>query len=81
MFILILLPLPLRRMSLTRNLLEAVIAVIAGNAIYFLALWPYLPEHARHQIYRLDLGLLIDFWLCAACFGAIKLVSGFTRRQ
>ncbi len=68
------------RLSLTRNLLEAVIAVIAGNALYFLVLWPHLPEHARHRIYRLDIGLLVDFWICAACFGVVKLVSGLKRR-
>jgi hypothetical protein len=70
----------MRKLSVTRNLLEAVIAVIAGNAVYFLLLWPHLPEHARHQVYRLDIGLLIDFWVCAACFGVIKLISGFKKR-
>ncbi len=69
------------RESLARNLVEAVIAVIVGNAIYFLVLWPYLPESGRHQVYRLDLGLLVDFWVCAACFGVIKVISGFKKRQ
>ncbi len=67
--------------SLSRNLIEAVIAVIAGNALYFLVLWPHLPQHARHQVYRLDLGLLVDFWLCAACFGVIKLILLFKKRR
>ena len=57
-----------------RNFLQALIAVVVGNAIYFLALWPYLPENARHSVYRIDLGLAIDFWLCAACFGLIRLL-------
>ncbi len=70
----------MERKSLTRNLLEALIAVVAGNAIYFLILWPHLPENARHQVYRLDIGLLVDFWVCAACFGVIKLISSFKRR-
>ena len=61
-------------MSLTRNLWQAVIAVVAGNAIYFLVLWPYLPPTARHDVYRLDIGLLFDFWVCAACFGVVKLI-------
>lgn len=69
------------RLSLTRNLLEAIIAVVVGNAIYFLVLWPYLPERARHQVYRIDLGLAIDFWVCVACFGAVKLISGFKKRR
>jgi hypothetical protein len=62
------------KVSLTRNLVQAVIAVLGGNAIYFLALWPYLPPNARHDVYRLDVGLLVDFWICAACFGLLKLV-------
>ena len=68
-------------MSLTRNLLEAAIGVIAGNAIYFLVLWPHLPAHARHEVYRLDLGLVVDFWLCAACFGLIKLIGRLNKRN
>ena len=69
------------RLSLTRNLLEAAVAVIAGNAIYFLVLWPHLPERARHGVYRLDLGLLVDFWVCAVCFGIITVIFSFKRRQ
>jgi len=68
-------------MSLTRNLLAALAAVIAGNAIYFLVLWPLLPAQARHEVYRLDLGLLVDFWLCLACFGVIKLISSFKKSR
>jgi hypothetical protein len=69
------------RMSLTRNLAQAIIAVIAGNAIYFLLLWPRLPANARHEVYRIDVGLLIDFWLCAACFGLVKLIWNFKKRD
>ena len=69
------------RKTLTRNLVEAVLAVIAGNAVYFLVLWPHLPEHARHQVYRLDLGLLVDFWVCAACFGVVKLLWKIKKRE
>jgi len=63
------------KMSLTRNLLAAIVAVVAGNAIYFLVLWPHLPATARHQVYRLDMGLLVDFWVCLACFGVVKLIA------
>lgn len=68
-----------RRISVTRNLIEAVIAVLAGNAIYFLVLWPHLPDRARHAVYRIDLGLLVDFWLCAVCFGLVKLIRKITK--
>ncbi len=67
--------------SLARNVVEAAIAVVVGNAIYFLALWPYLPERARHEVYRLDAGLLLDFWVCAACFGVVKLISALKKRS
>lgn len=70
---------PPRRISISHNLIEALIAVIVGNALYFLVLWPYLPQNARHKVYRIDLGLGIDFWLCAACFGLVKLIWRFKK--
>jgi len=66
---------------LTRNLLPAVIAVIAGNAIYFLVLWRYLPAAARHEVYRFDAGLLVDFWVCLLCFGLLKSIWRFKMRH
>jgi hypothetical protein len=61
--------------SFSRNFLISLAAVVLGNAIYFL-LMPYLPPSAQHRSYRLlpDLGLLIDFWLCVAIYGVIRLV-------
>ena len=64
-----------------RNFVQALIAVAAGNAIYFLALWPYLPPNARHSVYRIDLGLAVDFWICAACFGLIHLLWKKKKRR
>lgn len=69
------------RNSVTRNVWQAVIAVIGGNAIYFLLLWPHLPANARHDVYRIDLGLLIDFWICATCFGLVKLIWKFKKQR
>ncbi|HWR16124.1 MAG TPA: hypothetical protein VN577_14955 [Terriglobales bacterium] len=43
-------------------------AVLLGNLIYFALLMPILPPVARHGIYRIDLGLLIDFAICAALY-------------
>lgn len=57
-----------------RNFLQALIAVVAGNAVYFLVLWPYLPQRVRHGIGRFDLGLLVDFWVCTLIFAAVKLL-------
>lgn len=49
------------------------IAIVAGNAIYF-ALDRYLPPRARHQPYQLDWGLAVDFWFCVVCYGVIRLI-------
>jgi hypothetical protein len=60
------------------NLLQSFIAVVAGNAVYFL-LMPHLPLAARHVPMRLDLGVLIDFWLCLVFLGAIKTLARVKR--
>lgn len=57
------------------NFVQALAAVLAGNAAYFLLL-PHLPPQARHVPQRLDLGMLVDFWFCLVIFGAIKTVAG-----
>jgi hypothetical protein len=54
--------------------LKALIAVVVGNAIYFLLLMPVLPPAGRHGIARLDLGLFIDFCVCVLVFGVIDLI-------
>jgi hypothetical protein len=56
------------------NFLKSLIAVVVGNAIYFLLLMRLLPPAGRHGIARLDWGLLIDFWVCVAVFGVIELI-------
>ena len=53
------------------NFVHALIAVLAGNAIYFLIM-PYLPAPARHTAPHLDLGLVVDFWICLVILGVIK---------
>lgn len=57
------------------NFVQALIAVLGGNALYFL-LMPYLPAQARHVPQRIDLGMLVDFWFCLVIFGSIKTVAG-----
>jgi hypothetical protein len=56
------------------NFAQALVAVLAGNAIYFL-LVPHLPPAARHVAPRLDLGMVVDFWICLVIFGLIKTAS------
>ncbi|MBZ5656124.1 MAG: hypothetical protein LAO56_12705 [Acidobacteriia bacterium] len=59
-----------------RNFLDALVAVLAGNAIYFL-LMPHLPTPIRHRLFKEDLGLLVDFCICTVIFVAVK----YTRRN
>jgi hypothetical protein len=60
--------------STVANFLHALIAVVAGNAAYFLVM-PYLPQRARHVAPRLDLGLIVDFWFCLVILGIVKTVA------
>jgi hypothetical protein len=54
-----------------KNFLDALLAVLSGNAIYYL-LMPHLPAVARHRLFREDWGLLLDFAICTLIFGAVK---------
>lgn len=55
------------------NFLQAFVAVVAGNTIYYL-LMPYLPPRAQHTLYELDWGVAVDFWFCLVFFGLIKTI-------
>ncbi|MBZ5630840.1 MAG: hypothetical protein LAO06_18445 [Acidobacteriia bacterium] len=61
--------------------MKALIAVVVGNAIYFLLLMPLLPPAGRHAIARLDFGLLIDFWVCLLAYGVIELIVKVRRSR
>jgi len=61
------------RRSIFSGLGETFLAVLLGNIIYFAAA-PYLPPAWQHQLFRPDLGLLLDFLVCAGLFGLIRLV-------
>jgi hypothetical protein len=54
-----------------KNFLDALAAVLAGNAIYYL-LMPHLPAVARHRLFQEDWGLLVDFAVCTAIFAGVK---------
>jgi hypothetical protein len=55
------------------NFWRSLIAVLAGNAIYYAA-FPHLPWKAQHQLYQIDWGLAVDFWVCLACWGIIRMI-------
>lgn len=52
---------------------RSLIAVVAGNAIYY-GVERFLPEAAQHQIFKIDLGLAVDFWVCLFCFGIVRMI-------
>ncbi len=54
-----------------KNFLDALVAVLAGNAIYYL-LMPHLSTVARHRLFKEDWGLLMDFAICTMIFVAVK---------
>lgn len=62
------------------NFVQSLIAVLAGNIVYFLAM-PYLPPAARHNPMRFDLGVVVDFWFCLVVLGAIKTISKWGARS
>jgi hypothetical protein len=54
------------------NFFKSLVAVVLGNILYFV-LAPHLPRVARHAPMRLDLGLVVDFWVCVVVYGLIEL--------
>ncbi len=55
------------------NFLDALVAVMAGNAVYFL-LMPFFPATIRHAMFKEDWGLAIDFVICTVIFVGGKLL-------
>jgi hypothetical protein len=51
-----------------RRFLRSFAAVVAGNAIYFAVLLPYLPPWLRHRPMGMDAGLLLDFIICVVLY-------------
>jgi hypothetical protein len=58
-----------------RRLIKQALAVVVGNLLYFLVLMPHLPPGGRHRPDRLDLGLIVDFWVCVVVYGVIELID------
>ncbi|MGA2099993.1 MAG: hypothetical protein ABSG34_02765 [Candidatus Sulfotelmatobacter sp.] len=57
--------------SVLANFLQALLAIVLGNVVYFLLL-PSLPPIARHHPLRIDLGMALDFWFCLVAYGLIR---------
>lgn len=58
-----------------RRWVEYFVAVVLGNLIYYFSLVPHLPEELRHAEFRLDAGLAVDFLVCVAVYGLIRLAA------
>jgi len=43
------------------------LAVLLGNLIYFAAA-PLLPDSLRHDLYKVDAGLVLDFAICVGLY-------------
>ena len=56
-----------------RRWIEYTVAILLGNAVYYFSLVPHLPQALRHQGFLLDWGSLIDFVICLAVYGLIRL--------
>jgi hypothetical protein len=58
-----------------RRWLEYLAAILLGNLIYYFSLVPHLPEALRHQGFQMDWGVAVDFVVCVAVYGLIRLAS------
>ena len=54
--------------------IKYLVAILLGNGLYF-ALSPHLPAAARHQMFRLDVGTLVDLWFCLLVYGILELAA------
>ncbi len=68
------------KQSVVVNFVESLAAVLLGNAAYFL-LSPYMPPLAQHKIFKIDFGMLVDFWFCVVAFGLIKTGRWWRHRK
>jgi hypothetical protein len=59
--------------SLSRRWAEYLVAVLAGNVAYMF-IEPQLPAAMQHHMFRVDLGLAIDFLMCVGIYGLVRLV-------
>lgn len=66
--------------STARRWAEYLLAVLSGNIIY-LAIEPQLPTPLRHRMFQVDLGLALDFLICVALYGLVRLARGWSNRS
>ena len=60
--------------------LKYLTAILLGNGLYF-ALSPYLPPAAQHHTRSVDLGTIVDFWVCLFIYGVLELGATWDRKR
>jgi hypothetical protein len=68
------------KLSVSANFLQSLLAALLGNAAYYV-LMPSLPVAARHRLFQVDLGLVVDFWFCVVAFGLIGTAQWWRHRR
>jgi hypothetical protein len=58
--------------SVQMSLLQALLAILLGNLVYFL-LAGHLPL-PQHRLFQVDAGLLVDFLICLALYAVIRKI-------
>jgi hypothetical protein len=66
---------PPNKVSTARRWAEYLVAVLGGNIVY-LAIEPGLPTAFRHRMFQIDPGLAVDFLICVALYGVVRLFRG-----
>jgi hypothetical protein len=66
---------PRNQVSTGRRWAEYLVAILGGNIVY-LAIEPGLPMALRHRMFQIDAGLAIDFLICVALYGVVRLFRG-----
>jgi hypothetical protein len=66
--------------STARRWAEYLVAVLGGNIVY-LAIEPQLPTPLRHRMFQVDLGLALDFLICVALYGLVRLARDSGNRS
>ena len=64
-----------------RRWIEYLVAILIGNAIYYFSLAPHLPASLRHEGFHVDWGVLVDFVVCVAVYGLLRLGVKIHRKQ
>jgi len=71
---------PIGAGPIVRRWADYLVAILTGNII-FLFIEPQLPSVLRHRIFRIDLGLVVDFLICVVVYGLVWAIRGPENRD